>query len=58
MWLLGQKLILLVEASRVSELQVLDLKYQIFRPEGVVFNIPTVVLYLRSLIFAHTHAVN
>ena len=41
---LSQKLLLLmalVEASRVSELQALDLRYQIFRPEGVVFNIPT-----------------
>jgi len=31
----------LVWESRVSELQTLDLRYQIFCPEGVVFNMPT-----------------
>ena len=41
---LSQKLLLqmaLVEASRVSELQALDLRYWTFQPKGVVFNIPT-----------------
>jgi len=31
----------LVETSRVSELQVLDLRYRLYHPEGVVFSIPT-----------------
>ena len=31
----------LVDASRVSELQALDLRYRSYRPEGVVFHIPT-----------------
>ena len=42
--LLGQKLALLmalVASSRVSELQALDLRYRIYRPEGVVFTMPT-----------------
>lgn len=41
---LSQKLALLmalVEASRVSELQALDLRYRSYRPEGVVFQLPT-----------------
>ena len=41
---LSQKLALLmtlVEASRVSELQALDLRYRFYRPEGVVFQLPT-----------------
>jgi len=42
--LLSQKLALLmalVEASRVSELQALDLRFRLYRPEGAVFTIPT-----------------
>ena len=38
---LSQELVLLmalVEASRVSELQALDLKYQFYHPEGVLFS--------------------
>ena len=31
----------LAEASRVSELQALDLRYRLYQPEGVVFSIPT-----------------
>jgi len=41
---LSQKLALLmtlVEASRVSELQALDLRYWTYRPEGVVFTMTT-----------------
>jgi len=41
---LSQKLALLmalVEASRVSELQALDLRYCLYRPEGAVFRMPT-----------------
>jgi len=41
---LGQKLLLLmtlVEASRISELQALDLRYRVFQPEGVLFTLPT-----------------
>ena len=41
---LSQKLALLmalVGASRVSELQALDLRYHSYRPEGVVFQFPT-----------------
>lgn len=41
---LSQKLALLmalVEASRVSELQALDLRYRFYRPEGVFFQLPT-----------------
>jgi len=41
---LGQKLVLLmalVASSRVSELQALDLRYRVYRPEGVVFTRPT-----------------
>ena len=41
---LSQKLALLmalVDASRVSELQALDLRYRTYRPEGVVFQLPT-----------------
>ena len=41
---LTQKLALLmalVEASRVSELQALDLRYRLYRPERVVFQLPT-----------------
>ena len=41
---LSQKLALLmalVEASRVSELQALDLRYRRYRPEGVVFQLST-----------------
>ena len=42
--ILSQKLALLmalVDASRVSELQALDLRYRLYRPEGVVFSMPT-----------------
>jgi len=42
--LLGQKLVLLmalVASSRVSVLQDLDLRYRIYRPEGVAFTVPT-----------------
>ena len=42
--MLSQKLALLmalVEASRVSELQALDLRYWLYRSEGVVFTMPT-----------------
>ena len=41
---LSQKLVLLmaiVEASRVSELQALDLRYRSYHPEGVLFQLPT-----------------
>ena len=41
---LSQKLALLmalVDASRVSELQALDLRYRLYHPEGVVFSLPT-----------------
>ena len=38
---LSQKLMALVDASRVSELQALYLRYRSYRPEGVVFQIPT-----------------
>ena len=41
---LSQKLSLLmalVEASRVSELHALDLRYRSYRPEGVLFQLPT-----------------
>ena len=41
---LSQKLALLmalVDASRISELQALDLRYRSYRPEGVVFHMPT-----------------
>jgi len=41
---LGQKLALLmalVDASRVSELHALDLRYRTYRPEGVLFQLPT-----------------
>ena len=41
---LSQKLALLmalVKASRVSELQALDLRYHSYRPKGVVFQFPT-----------------
>ena len=41
---LSQKLALLmalVDASRVSELQALYLRYRLYRSEGVVFQIPT-----------------
>ena len=31
----------LVEASRVSELQALDLRFRVYRPEGVLFQLPT-----------------
>jgi len=31
----------LVGASRVSELQALDLRYRVYRPEGVSFQLPT-----------------
>ena len=31
----------LVEASRVSEFQALDLRYHFYQPEGVVFQLPT-----------------
>ena len=42
--ILSQKLGLLmalVDASRVSELQALDLRYRLYCPEGVVFSMPT-----------------
>jgi len=42
--LLSQKLALLmalVEASRVSKLQAVDLRFQLYPPEGVAFTIPT-----------------
>ena len=41
---LGQKLALLmalVEASRSSELHALDVRYRVFKPEGVLFSLPT-----------------
>ena len=44
--MLSQKLALLmalVEANRVSELQALDLRYRSYRPEGVSFQLPTLV---------------
>ena len=31
----------IVEASRVSELQALDLRYRSYHPEGVLFQLPT-----------------
>ena len=40
----GQKLALLmalVEASRSSELHALDVRYRVFKPEGVLFSLPT-----------------
>ena len=30
-----------MDTSRVSELQALDLRYRLHRPEGVVFSMPT-----------------
>ena len=41
---LGQKLALLmalVEASQSSELHALDVRYMVFKPEGVLFSLPT-----------------
>ena len=41
---LGQKLALLmalVEASRSSELHALDVRYRVFKPEDVLFSLPT-----------------
>ena len=41
---LSQKLVLLmalVEASKVSELQVLNLRYQSYHLEGILFQLPT-----------------
>ena len=41
---LSQKLALLfalVEASRSSELQALDLRFRVYKPEGVRFQLPT-----------------
>ena len=31
----------LVEASRTSELQALDLCFRVFKPEGVIFRLPS-----------------
>ena len=31
----------LVEASRTSELQALDLRFRVFKPEGVIFRLPS-----------------
>ena len=39
--LLSQKLTVLIDASRVLELQALDLRYRLCCPEGVVFSVPT-----------------
>ena len=41
---LGQKLALLmalVEASRSSEIHALDVRYRVFKPEGMLFSLPT-----------------
>ena len=41
---LSQKLALLmalVEASRMSELQALDLRFRVFKPDGVLFKLPS-----------------
>ena len=41
---LSQKLVVLmalVQASRSSELQALDARFQVYRPDGVVFTLPT-----------------
>ena len=41
---LSQKIALLmslVEASRTSELQALDLRFRVFKPEGVIFRLPS-----------------
>ena len=43
---LGQKLALLmalVEDSQSSELHALDVRYRVFKPEGVLFSSPTLI---------------
>lgn len=50
---MSQKLALLmalVEASRVSELQALDLRYHVYQPEGVVFQIPTIHIVMTEIL--------